>query len=122
MPARSAGMTPTKPETPKSTKSAETKPVETATPAASPAPEANKSDTAAKAETAATNKSDKNNKSREGRRVLSVSIPEKLARQVRLLCSVTGTSAQELVEAALKRAVAKQLAGALESIKSDVEG
>ena len=109
-------MTPTKPEPPKSPKSNETKNSEPVTPAASPAPEAaTKSEATAKPEKSGT-------KSREGRRVLSVSIPERLARQVRLLCNVTGVSAQELVEAALRRAVNKQLAGALESIKSDVEG
>ena len=110
-------MTPNKPETSKNTKSADTKSPEPAATAA--APEGGNKSEAPKSET---NKSDKANKSREGRRVLSVSIPERLARQVRLLCSVTGTSAQELVEAALKRAVSKQLAGALEAIKSDVEG
>lgn len=57
---------------------------------------------------------------RPGMRILSVAIPEKLARQVRLLCSVEGTSAQSLVEAALKRAVAKRLPNALaELAKTD---
>jgi len=116
-------MTPTKQESPKNPKSPETKNTDAAAPATAPAPDAstkteatsNKSETASKSEKSG-------GKSREGRRVLSVSIPEKLARQVRLLCNVTGQSAQELVEAALRRAVNKQLAGALESIKSDVEG
>ena len=109
-------MTPTKPETPKNPKHPETKTTDAAAPVVAPAAEAS-------TKTEANAKPDKSNtKAREGRRVLSVSIPEKLARQVRLLCNVTGVSAQELVEAALKRAVAKQLAGALESIKSDVEG
>ena len=115
-------MTPTKPETPKNPKSPETKTTDAAAPTASPAPEAsNKSEASAKSGTA-TNKSDKTSKAREGRRVLSVSIPEKLARQVRLLCSVTGVSAQELVESALKRAVAKQLGAALDAIRPDTEG
>ena len=109
-------MTPTKTETIKNPKSDETKNTTTTATATSAAPDAGtKSETASKPEKSG-------GKSREGRRVLSVSIPEKLARQVRLLCNVTGQSAQELVEAALRRAVNKQLAGALESIKSDVEG
>jgi hypothetical protein len=107
-------MTPTKPETSKNPKSPETKSTESAAPAVAPAPTV--------AAPLATGKTDKASKPREGRRVLSVSIPEKLARQVKLLCNVTGQSAQQLVEAALRRAVNKQLAGALESIKSDVEG
>lgn len=53
---------------------------------------------------------------RPGMRILSVAIPEKLGRQVRLLCSVEGTSAQAIVEAALRRAVAKRLPAALEAI------
>jgi hypothetical protein len=57
---------------------------------------------------------------RPGMKILSVALPEKLARQVRLLCSVEGTSAQAIVEAALRRAVAKRLPGALaELAKTD---
>jgi hypothetical protein len=107
-------MTPTKPEPTKNPKSPEPKNDVAAAPAAVPAPEESTKTDATKPE--------KSSKGRDGRRVLSVSIPEKLARQVRLLCNVTGTSAQELVESALRRAVNKQLAGALEAIKSDVEG
>ncbi len=59
---------------------------------------------------------------RPGKRILSVAIPEKLARQVRLLCNVEGTSAQQLVESALKRAVAKRLPDALAAIsKTDAD-
>lgn len=102
------------PKTPETKAAPETKIAEAPAPAATPASEA-------VTKTEPTSKTEKSsNKAREGRRVLSVSIPEKLARQVRLLCNVTGTSAQELVETALRRAVSKQLAGALESIKSDV--
>ena len=59
---------------------------------------------------------------RPGMKILSVAIPDKLARQVRLLCTVEGTSAQALVESALRRAVAKRLSTALESIsKADAD-
>ena len=53
---------------------------------------------------------------RPGMKILSVAIPERLARQVRLLCSVEGTSAQAIVETALRRAVAKCLPEALAEI------
>lgn len=102
-------MTPPKPNKPETPKTPETHAVDAAGTPASPQAEA-------------ASKTDKSGGAREGRRVLSVSIPERLGRQVKLLCSVTGTSAQELVESALRRAVNKQLAGALESIKADVEG
>ncbi len=59
---------------------------------------------------------------RPGMKILSVAIPERLARQVRLLCSVEGASAQTIVETALRRAVAKRLPAALEAIsKADVD-
>jgi len=57
---------------------------------------------------------------REGKRILSVAIPDKLARQLKLLCSVEGTTAAAIVIAAVQRAVDKRLGPALEAIKSDV--
>jgi len=58
---------------------------------------------------------------REGKRILSVAIPDKLARQLKLLCSVEGTTAAAIVITAVQRAVDKRLGPALESIKSDVD-
>ncbi len=59
-------------------------------------------------------------KNRDGKRVLSVAIPDRLARQLKLLCSVEGTTAAAIVIAAVQRAVDKRLASALDAIKSDV--
>jgi hypothetical protein len=67
-------------------------------------------------------KDTKSAKKEEARRILSVSLPEKLSRQLRLLCATTGTTTQAVVETALRRAVNKQLGAALEAIKSDLEG
>ena len=64
----------------------------------------------------------KPNKAREGKRILSVAIPDRLFRQLRLLCATSGVPAQRIVESALRRAVHKQLGAALAEIKSDVEG
>ena len=80
-------------------------------PAASPQPEA-------------TSKTENTSKTagRDGKRILSVAIPAKLARQLKLLCNVEGVSASSIVIAAVQRAVNKRLGAALESIKPDVEG
>ncbi len=91
-------------------KTPETQNPEAATPAENQEPEASKPAKSSKTTT------------RPGMRILSVAIPERLARQVRLLCSVEGTSAQAIVETALSRAVAKRLPAALEAIsKTDVD-
>jgi hypothetical protein len=59
--------------------------------------------------------------SRDGKRILSVAIPDKLARQLKLLCNAEGTTAAAIVVAAVQRAVDKRLASAIESLKSDVD-
>ena len=75
------------------------------------------------APTATTSPKDgKSSKKEEARRIISVSVPEKLARQLRLLCATTGTTTQAVVETALRKAINKQLGAALEAIKSDLEG
>lgn len=98
---------PTKPEAPKSP---ETKAPEAPAPTGSP-----QVSTASKAEKP-------NGGGREGKRILSVAIPDKLARQLKLLCNVEGTTAASIVIAAVQSAVNKRLSAALESIKPDVEG
>jgi hypothetical protein len=60
--------------------------------------------------------------SRDGKRILSVAIPDKLARQLKLLCNVEGTTASAVVISAVQRAVNKRLGAALEAIKPDTEG
>jgi hypothetical protein len=101
-------MSSTKTKTRKTPKKLETQSPEGATPA----------ETSPEQDSAKTGKST----TRPGMRILSVAIPEKLARQVRLLCSVEGTSAQAIVEAALRRAVAKRLPAALADIaKTDAD-
>jgi len=72
--------------------------------------------------TTASPKSATSAKKEEARRILSVSLPEKLSRQLRLLCATTGQTTQAVVETALRKAVNKQLGAALEAIKSDLEG
>lgn len=103
-------MTPPKPSKPEPPKTPET---HAAAPAATPAnPQAE-----------STSKADKSGKSnRDGKRILSVAIPDKLARQLKLLCNVEGTTASAVVISAVQRAVNKRLGAALESIKPDVEG
>lgn len=95
------------------TTSEATKPVEAATkPTDTKSPEA---------PTATTSPKDgKSSKKEEARRIISVSVPEKLARQLRLLCATTGTTTQAVVETALRKAINKQLGAALEAIKSDL--
>ncbi len=66
-------------------------------------------------------KDGKSSKKEDARRVISVSVPEKLARQLRLLCATTGQTTQSIVEGALRKAVNRQLGAALEAIKSDLE-
>ena len=86
-------------------------------------PDTANSETAAAAETPAAQSTKPSKGTRgPGRRILSVSIPERLGRQVRLLCSVEGTSAQSIVEAALRRAVAKRLPLALAAISKTDSG
>jgi hypothetical protein len=99
---------PTKPETPKTP---ETQKPETPVLAQSPQVETS-------------TKTEKPSKAagREGKRILSVAIPDKLARQLKLLCNVEGVSASSIVIAAVQRAVNKRLGAALDSIKPDVEG
>jgi hypothetical protein len=103
-------MTPTKPN-----KSENPKTPEPQT-AAAPAPAANQ-------QAEGSGKTEKSGKpsSRDGKRILSVGIPDKLARQLKLLCNVEGVSASSIVIAAVQRAVNKRLGAALESIKPDVE-
>lgn len=104
-------MTPSKTDNAKTSKTTETpKPV-------TPAP-------AASQQAEATGKTEKPSKTagRDGKRVLSVAIPDKLARQLKLLCNVEGVSASSIVIAAVQRAVNKRLGAALEAIKPDVEG
>jgi hypothetical protein len=59
--------------------------------------------------------------SRDGKRILSVAIPDKLARQLKLLCNAEGTTAAAIVVTAVQRAVDKRLVSAIESLKSDVD-
>ncbi len=120
-------MSPTKTNKPESPKNPETSNPTSATPPATPTPEAStKTNDYAPPESPAAKGNGKPGKSktpvREGTRIISVAIPERLARQVKLLCGVTGQTAQALVESALQRAVNKQLASALDSIRPDVEG
>lgn len=104
-------MTPPKPNKPETPKTPET---QAAGPAAPPA----------SLQAEAVSKADKSGKSssRDGKRILSVAIPDKLARQLKLLCNVEGTTASAVVISAVQRAVNKRLGAALESIKPDVEG
>ena len=104
-------MTPTKPNKSENPKTSEPQIPEATAPAASPQAEA----------TAKVEKPGKSS-SRDGKRILSVGIPDKLARQLKLLCNVEGVSASSIVIAAVQRAVNKRLGAALESIKPDVEG
>jgi hypothetical protein len=105
----STAMSPTKPNKSETPKTPETKVPVAPAPAESP-------------QTAATGKAGKPSKGgREGKRILSVAIPDKLARQLKLLCNVEGTTAAAIVIHAVQRAVDKRLGAALESIKSDVE-
>ena len=119
-------MTPTKPNKFENPKTPETKNAEpVAAPESPKTPEIKNAEPAAAPEipqAEASRKTEKSDKTRPGRRIVSVSIPEKLARQVKLLCNVTGTTTQALVEAALQRAVNKQLGAALEAIRPDAEG
>jgi hypothetical protein len=62
------------------------------------------------------------NDSRDGKRIVSVALPEKLAKQLRLLCATTGQTAQSVIESALKRAINKQLGAAIEALKADLDG
>jgi hypothetical protein len=107
-------MSPTKPNKPEKTESPKTP--ETASADAVSAP--------ANPQAEASSKTEKSGKSssRDGKRILSVGIPDKLARQLKLLCNVEGVSASSIVIAAVQRAVNKRLGAALESIKPDVEG
>ena len=57
------------------------------------------------------------NDSRDGKRIVSVALPEKLAKQLRLLCATTGQTAQHVIESALKRAISKQLGAAIEALR-----
>jgi hypothetical protein len=119
-------MSPTKPTKHENPKASEASNPVPAASAASPPAEANtKADPSASADGAhakANGKPGKPKNTAEGTRIISVAIPERLARQVKLLCSVTGTTAQALVQSALQKAVNKQLASALESIKPEVDG
>ena len=72
--------------------------------------------------TTASPKSATSAKKEEARRVISVSVPEKLARQLRLLCATTGTTTQAVVESALRKAINKQLATAIDAVRADLEG
>lgn len=107
-------MTPPKPNKPE--KSENPKTPETKVAEAPATPESPLVETSSKSE-----KSGKSS-SRDGKRILSVAIPDKLARQLKLLCNVEGTTASAVVISAVQRAVNKRLGAALESIKPDVEG
>jgi len=104
-------MIPSKTENSKTTKAPETPNAQPPAPATSPQVQAG-------------TKTEKTSKAagREGKRILSVAIPDKLARQLKLLCNVEGVSASSIVIAAVQRAVNKRLGAALEAIKPDVEG
>jgi hypothetical protein len=103
-------MSPTKPNKPENPRNPETKTPDAAAPAESP-------------QATAASKPPKANKGgREGKRILSVAIPDKLARQLKLLCNVEGTTAASVVIHAVQRAVDKRLGAALDAIKPDVEG
>jgi hypothetical protein len=104
-------MTPPKPTKPESPKTPEPPKAVTPALAATPQPEAS-------------SKTEKTSKAagRDGKRILSVAIPDKLARQLKLLCNVEGTTASAVVISAVQRAVNKRLGAALDAIKPDVEG
>jgi hypothetical protein len=104
-------MTPPKPTKPENPKTPETQDAGvTATPANPQAEAASKADKSGKSS------------SRDGKRILSVAMPDKLARQLKLLCNVEGTTASAVVIAAVQRAINKRLGAALEAIKPDTEG
>lgn len=107
-------MTPPKPNKPEKSENLKIPESKNAEPAVTP--ESTAVETSSKAE-----KSGKSS-SRDGKRILSVAIPDKLARQLKLLCNVEGTTASAIVNSAVQRAVDKRLGAALEAIKSDVEG
>jgi hypothetical protein len=110
-------MEPTKISSAKNTKTADI----TTSEASKPVEVSSKPTDTKTAETASP-KSATSAKKEEARRILSVSLPEKLSRQLRLLCATTGQTTQAVVETALRKAVNKQLGAALEAIKSDLEG
>jgi len=85
------------------------------------APKSNDTKSAETPAPAATPKDTKSAKKEEARRVISVSVPEKLARQLRLLCATTGTTTQAVVETALRKAINKQLATAIDAVRADLE-
>jgi len=102
------------PKTSDVTTSEATKPVEVSTkPNDSKSPETPAATASPKSATSA--------KKEEPRRILSVSLPEKLSRQLRLLCATTGITTQAVVESALRKAINKQLATAIQSITADLE-
>lgn len=78
--------------------------------------------TAAVTPETATPKDTKSGKKEDARRVISVAFPARTVKQLKLLANVEGVSIASIVIASVSKTVAKRLPGAIEALKSDVEG
>jgi hypothetical protein len=58
--------------------------------------------------------------SRAGKRIVSVALPEKLARALRLLSASSGQPVQSILETAIRKQVSRQLVASLDSLKSEL--
>ena len=72
-------------------------------------------------QTASTPAAGKPEKGDADRRIVSVGFPSKLARQLKLLSSVSGESIASIVVASVTRTIAKRLPGALEAIAKSAD-
>jgi len=59
---------------------------------------------------------------REGKRIISIAVDEKLASRLALLARAEGVSVTQLIVDAVSRNLRGRIAAALESLKADLEG
>ena len=56
-----------------------------------------------------------------GKKVISILVSDKLARQLKLLSATSGKSAQAIVEAAIQEVVTRELGAALNAAQEDLK-